>query len=57
LPTKGRRFTDGARAGTNQMWFLKLIDRLIEGRRHRWVEISLSRAWSRDVTPRLVTPE
>jgi hypothetical protein len=30
-----------------------LVMRLLERRRLRWVEISVSRAWSHDVNPRL----
>jgi len=36
--------------------FMRLIAqvvRLVERRRHRWVEISLDRAWSHDMPPRL----
>ena len=30
-----------------------LIDLMIQRRRHHWVEVSLTRAWSRDLPPRL----
>ena len=30
-----------------------LIDAMIQRRRYHWVEISLSRAWSHDLPPRL----
>ncbi len=29
------------------------VVRLLERRRHRWVDISLTRAWSHDTPPRL----
>jgi len=30
-----------------------LVGDVLDRRRHRWVEISVSRAWSHDMTPRL----
>jgi hypothetical protein len=31
----------------------EVVTRLIDRRRTRWVEISVTRAWSRDLPPRL----
>jgi len=31
----------------------EVVTRLIDRRRTRWVEISVARAWSRDLPPRL----
>lgn len=32
---------------------LKLLSNMYMGRRRRWVEVSVERAWSRDMVPRL----
>ena len=34
-------------------WMLRSFVQLIDRRRNRWVEISLTRAWSHDLPPRL----
>ena len=34
-------------------WVLRSFVQLIDRRRNRWVEISLTRAWSHDLPPRL----
>lgn len=34
-------------------WIYTAIVRLIKRREQRWVEVSLERAWSHDVMPRL----
>jgi hypothetical protein len=34
-------------------WIAALVSRVLMRRRFRWVEISVEKAWSRDMLPRL----
>ena len=38
-----------------QIWLslVRMVSELIYRRRHQWVEVSLTRAWSHDTPPRL----
>jgi hypothetical protein len=38
-----------------QIWIslVRMVSELIYRRRHQWVEVSLTRAWSHDTPPRL----